>query len=192
MFISHNMANIFLASHILLLFHSPKGSWSKSAKYEKLGKYWSYCTRNRAITNAYVKKKLISCITLSLSFFLLIFLCTLNITKNQKHLPSTFTSNFYFDIFVQITFTRNITRDTLTFGLNTGRYGANTDQKTPNTGIFRTKIMWLLCLKWEVWNWCLFLKDWIKLVNYKPWTICKKYRNHLSEVIQHKIPIVNV
>ena len=24
----------------------------KSAKYEKLGKYWSYCTRNRAITNA--------------------------------------------------------------------------------------------------------------------------------------------
>ena len=96
MFISHNMANIFLASHILLLFHSPKGSWSKSAKYEKLGKYWSYCTRNRAITNAYVKKKLISCITLSLSFFLLIFLCTLNITKNQKHLPSTFTSEFLF------------------------------------------------------------------------------------------------
>ena len=26
---------------------------NKSAKYEKLGKYWSYCTRNRAITNAY-------------------------------------------------------------------------------------------------------------------------------------------
>ena len=24
-----------------------------SAKYEKLGKYWSYCTRNCAITNAY-------------------------------------------------------------------------------------------------------------------------------------------
>ena len=23
------------------------------AKYEKLGKYWLYCTRNRAITNAY-------------------------------------------------------------------------------------------------------------------------------------------
>ena len=47
------MANIFLVSHILLLFHSPKGSSNKSAKYEKLGKYWSYCTWNRAITNAY-------------------------------------------------------------------------------------------------------------------------------------------
>ena len=49
------MANIFLVSHIFLLFHSPKGSWSKSSKYEKLGKYWPYCTRNRAITNAYSK-----------------------------------------------------------------------------------------------------------------------------------------
>ena len=39
----------FLVSHILLLFHSP----NKSAKYEKLGKYWPYCTQNRAITNAY-------------------------------------------------------------------------------------------------------------------------------------------
>ena len=48
------MANIFLVCHILLLFHSPKGSWNKSAKYEKLGKYWPYCTRNRAITNAYL------------------------------------------------------------------------------------------------------------------------------------------
>ena len=47
------MANIFLISHVLLLFHSPNCSWNKSAKYEKLGKYWSYCTRNRAITNAY-------------------------------------------------------------------------------------------------------------------------------------------
>ena len=47
------MANIFLVPHILLLFYSPKGSWNKSGKYEKLGKYWSYCTRNRAITNAY-------------------------------------------------------------------------------------------------------------------------------------------
>ena len=53
--ISHNMANILLVSYILLLFHSPKGSWNKSAKYEKLGKYWPYCTRNRAITNAYSK-----------------------------------------------------------------------------------------------------------------------------------------
>ena len=46
------MANIFLVSYTLLLFHSPKGSW-KITKYEKLGKYWSYCTRNHAITNAY-------------------------------------------------------------------------------------------------------------------------------------------
>ena len=41
------MANIFLVSHILLLFHLPKGSWNKSAKYEKLREYWSYSTRNR-------------------------------------------------------------------------------------------------------------------------------------------------
>lgn len=40
-------------SHILMLFHWPKGWWNKSLKYEKLGKYWSYCTRNRARTNAY-------------------------------------------------------------------------------------------------------------------------------------------
>ena len=26
---------------------------NKSAKYEELGKDWSYCTRNRAITNAH-------------------------------------------------------------------------------------------------------------------------------------------
>ena len=44
-------------SHILLLFHLPKGSWNESAKYEKLGKYWSHCTGNRAITNAYSKLK---------------------------------------------------------------------------------------------------------------------------------------
>ena len=30
------MANIYLVSYILLLFHSPKGLWNKSAKYEKL------------------------------------------------------------------------------------------------------------------------------------------------------------
>ena len=36
MFISHNMANIFRVSHILLLFRSPKGLWNKLAKYEKL------------------------------------------------------------------------------------------------------------------------------------------------------------
>ena len=47
------MANIFLISHIFLLFHLPKGSSNKSAKYEKLEKYWSYCTQNRAVTNAY-------------------------------------------------------------------------------------------------------------------------------------------
>ena len=44
---SLNMANIFLVSHILLLFRQ-----NKSAKYEKLGKYWPYCTRNHGITNA--------------------------------------------------------------------------------------------------------------------------------------------
>ena len=34
--------------------HSSKGLWNKLAKYEKLGKYWSYCSQNRAITNAYI------------------------------------------------------------------------------------------------------------------------------------------
>ena len=33
------MASISLPAHILLLFHSTKASWSKSAKYEKLSKY---------------------------------------------------------------------------------------------------------------------------------------------------------
>ena len=47
------MVNIFLVSHILLLFHSPKGLGNKSAKYEKPGKYWPYCTWNRTITNVY-------------------------------------------------------------------------------------------------------------------------------------------
>ena len=27
--------------------------WNKSTKYEKIGKYQPYCTRNRAITDAY-------------------------------------------------------------------------------------------------------------------------------------------
>ena len=47
------MVNIFLISHILLLFHSPKGLGNKWAKYEKPGKHWPYCTRNRAITSVY-------------------------------------------------------------------------------------------------------------------------------------------
>ena len=54
------MANIFLVPHILFLFHSLKGSWNKSAKYEQLGKYWPYCTQNLAITNAYVRKTTIT------------------------------------------------------------------------------------------------------------------------------------
>ena len=49
------MANIFLASQILLLLQLPnKGSWNHSARYEKLGKHCiSYCIRNHATTNAY-------------------------------------------------------------------------------------------------------------------------------------------
>ena len=43
------LTNIFLVSHILLLFHSPKGSWNKLTKYEKLGRFWSYCTQRCAI-----------------------------------------------------------------------------------------------------------------------------------------------
>ena len=66
----HNMAYIFVVSHILLLFHSPKGSWNKSAKYEKLGKYRPYCTRNRAITDAYLIKLIF--IILMIIFLLLV------------------------------------------------------------------------------------------------------------------------
>lgn len=39
MFALYNTADIFLDSHGLLLFHLPKGSWRKSAKHEKIGKY---------------------------------------------------------------------------------------------------------------------------------------------------------
>ena len=72
------MANIFLVSHILLLFHSPKGLWNKSAKYEKLGKYWPYCTRNCSITNAYVYCNCLLTrlfVQLNLSYQAIIILC---------------------------------------------------------------------------------------------------------------------
>ena len=39
------MANIFLVSHIVLLFH------------EKSGKYFPYCTQDRVITTIYFNKK---------------------------------------------------------------------------------------------------------------------------------------
>ena len=52
-FTTYNVAYIFLVCHVLPLLHSPKDSGNKSAKRKKLGKYWSYCARNRAITNAY-------------------------------------------------------------------------------------------------------------------------------------------
>ena len=44
------LADIFPVSHILLLLHSPNG---KLAKYEKLGKYFPYCTRHRVIAATY-------------------------------------------------------------------------------------------------------------------------------------------
>ena len=44
------MANIFLVFLIFLLFHLPKCSWNKSAKYANLGKYSSLCTQNRTLT----------------------------------------------------------------------------------------------------------------------------------------------
>ena len=53
MFALYNLVNIFFVSHILFLFHWPKGCWNKLAKYEKLRKYWPYCTRNHAITYSY-------------------------------------------------------------------------------------------------------------------------------------------
>ena len=50
------MVNISLICYILLLFHSPKSPWKRLAKFEEFGRYWLYCTRNRAITNAYIMK----------------------------------------------------------------------------------------------------------------------------------------
>ena len=51
--IRSNIVNIFHVSHISFFFQSTKGSWNKSEKYEKQGKYWSYCTRRRTIANTY-------------------------------------------------------------------------------------------------------------------------------------------
>ena len=68
------MANTFLFSHILMLFHSPKGLLNKSAIYEKLGKYWSYCTRNCAKRNAYLLDWLIK-LKRSVINLLLQFVC---------------------------------------------------------------------------------------------------------------------
>lgn len=48
----YNMTNIFAVSLILLLFRLPKGSQNKSIKHEKLGKYWPFCIRSHAMTNA--------------------------------------------------------------------------------------------------------------------------------------------
>ena len=45
------LTNIFLVSHILLLFHLPKSSWNKLRNRRNL--YFPYCTRYRAITTAY-------------------------------------------------------------------------------------------------------------------------------------------
>ena len=40
---------LIFCCYIFLLYFAV----NKIAKYEKLGKYWLYCTLNRAITNAY-------------------------------------------------------------------------------------------------------------------------------------------
>ena len=45
------LANIFIVSDILLLFHSSEGSWNKSQKFKKLGKCLPYCSQRRAITS---------------------------------------------------------------------------------------------------------------------------------------------
>ena len=47
------MTSIFLVFCILLLFESPKDSQNTSAKFNKIVRYWSCCTRNFAITNGY-------------------------------------------------------------------------------------------------------------------------------------------
>ena len=44
------LADMFLVSHILLLFLSSK----EGSTYEKLEKYLPYCTRHRAITTKYI------------------------------------------------------------------------------------------------------------------------------------------
>ena len=49
------MAKFLLNFHILLLIPSQQGWRNTLAKYEKLRKYWSYCTLNFAITNIYLR-----------------------------------------------------------------------------------------------------------------------------------------
>ena len=46
-----SLINIFLVSHIFLLFNLPKGSWNKSTKFGKIGKYCQYHTQKCEITN---------------------------------------------------------------------------------------------------------------------------------------------
>ena len=41
-------------SYFLFLFSQRVQIWK--TKYEKLGRYWPNCTRNRVITNAYYEK----------------------------------------------------------------------------------------------------------------------------------------
>ena len=50
------MTDVFLVSHILLLFHLPEGSWSKLKNMKNsenvTTSFWSYCTWYFALTSA--------------------------------------------------------------------------------------------------------------------------------------------
>ena len=71
----------------MLLFYAPESLSNKSPKYKKLGKYFSYCTRNHARANAYA---ILRCIVLYISELLVIFLrsflctCSLRILIELK------------------------------------------------------------------------------------------------------------
>ena len=84
MLISYNMANIFRISHILFLFNLPQDYWNKSANYEKLGKYWPYCTRNCAMTR----------------WLMPVLFYQASVSYFSKYFKSKFLYNIFFSIWV--------------------------------------------------------------------------------------------
>ena len=85
-------------SHItykLVIERSPRGSWNESAKYEKLGKYGSNCTRNR-VTNKYIPT-----FTRAWRIKLLVIIMKI-ITSWETELDVTFQEKSMLDVFRKI------------------------------------------------------------------------------------------
>ena len=79
------MTNIFFVSHILLLFYSPEGSWSKSGKREKLKiffiLYSQPCSNWCLFYALFVCVVIIFSVRVYLSLHFLSFLCFLSVTS---------------------------------------------------------------------------------------------------------------